>query len=177
MKLNDRQLDELLDQGLERYGQVQPRPGLEERIIANMRAQQSTRRFSWRWPVAALAAIAVLAAAVLIVPRKQTAIFEANGIQPILKQPQPMPHRPLAVQGTKRPVTRRSNSVRVASTAVPWLEQFPSPAPLSEQEKLLARYVQEQPEEAGKVAQALAELRLKDLELERLRLAGEPGLE
>lgn len=44
----------------------------------------------------------------------------------------------------------------------PKLEQFPSPIPLNEQEKMLARYVQEFPRKAALVARAQTDLRKRD---------------
>ena len=49
--------------------------------------------------------------------------------------------------------------------ANPRLDQFPSPRALSEQEKLLVRYVHEFPEEAVLIAQAQAE---SEKEIEQL---------
>jgi hypothetical protein len=42
------------------------------------------------------------------------------------------------------------------------LEQFPTPTPLSDQEKLLARYVQEFPQRAALIARAQTQLRKRD---------------
>jgi hypothetical protein len=51
----------------------------------------------------------------------------------------------------------------------PRLEQFPSPRPLSEQEEMLARYVQEETQEAKLVAKAQTEMLKKEsLEFENL---------
>jgi prefoldin subunit 5 len=48
------------------------------------------------------------------------------------------------------------------------LEQFPSPQPLSEQEQMLARYVEELPSEAKQIAQAQTELaRHDEIEFEK----------
>jgi hypothetical protein len=48
--------------------------------------------------------------------------------------------------------------------AIPKLDQFPSPHPLSEQEELLQRYVAENPERAVLVARARMEVQERDLE-------------
>jgi hypothetical protein len=54
----------------------------------------------------------------------------------------------------------------VVAASAPKLDQFPSPQPLSEQEKILASYVAEYPEHAVLVAQARAEALLRDQEEE-----------
>jgi hypothetical protein len=53
----------------------------------------------------------------------------------------------------------------------PKLDQFPSPQPLSEQEKILASYVNQFPDHAALLAQARMEMLRRDRE-EELRQAG-----
>jgi hypothetical protein len=60
-----------------------------------------------------------------------------------------------------RHVTHPTRPVAV-SNAHPKLDQFPSPQPLSEQEKILASYVQEYPENAVLLARARTEALRKD---------------
>ena len=67
-----------------------------------------------------------------------------------------------AVQGPKRRL-RAVADAQVAK-ALPKLDQFPSPQPLSEQEKLLASYVAVYPKQAA----VLARLRTEELERERI---------
>jgi hypothetical protein len=56
----------------------------------------------------------------------------------------------------------------------PKLDQFPSPQPLSEQEKLLWNYVAQHPERAGLVAEARMESLERDAEERRQLAAGQP---
>ncbi len=65
----DRQMDEMLDSLLANYSSAEPRPGLETRILANLReaekkAPQGWWSFKWIWAGAVAAAIII--AAVLI---------------------------------------------------------------------------------------------------------------
>jgi hypothetical protein len=62
--------------------------------------------------------------------------------------------------------TRRVHDVAEIQVpkALPKLDQFPSPQPLSEQEKLLASYVAVYPKQAA----LLAKLRTEELERERI---------
>ena len=73
---------------------------------------------------------------------------------------------PHATTHKTRPQVRRpSNEVKADSR----LEHFPAPRPLTDQEKMLTRYVQERPSEAKKIAVAQAQLFKKDLaEFEKL---------
>jgi hypothetical protein len=59
----------------------------------------------------------------------------------------------------------------VVVSAGPKLQQFPSPQPLSDQEKILANYVSEYPEHAALIAQARMEMSRRDQE-EELRVPG-----
>ena len=62
----------------------------------------------------------------------------------------------------------------VAFAAEPKLEVFPSPLPLTEQEKLLAGYITEQPEHAILLARAQAEALRRDQE-EEMRESSSTG--
>ncbi len=60
------ELDRMLDAALAKYAAVEPRTGLEDRILANLRAERTRvpDRAWWRWSVAgALAAVVVVALA------------------------------------------------------------------------------------------------------------------
>jgi hypothetical protein len=54
----------------------------------------------------------------------------------------------------------------VVIAASPKLDQFPSPQPLSKQEKILANYVTEYPEHAALIAEARMEMLRRDQEEE-----------
>jgi hypothetical protein len=96
--------------------------------------------------------------------------------KPATKNPEPQ----LAIRNENTGPSRRE-SVRhgvmpqpeaVADAAYPKLDKFPSPRPLSEQEKMLLEYVQQNPEEAAMIAQAqTAFARQQELE----RNAPQPG--
>jgi hypothetical protein len=176
-KKNDT-LDRELDAALSQYAAVEPRTGLEERVLANLRIerQHAARRAWWRWPaVAALAAAIVLAVSLL---------WRSESTLNITVQHPPAPAQTNDHAGTQRannggggsnsrPVveavrTSKPHAVGHSMAPVassPKLEQFPSPQPLSEQEKILARYVAKFPEHAALIAQARTEeLRRDDAE-------------
>ena len=66
MKPEEREpdLDQVLDQALARYSDVEPRAGLEERILANLRSQPQPRPWWMTWRMPALAAAILVAALV-----------------------------------------------------------------------------------------------------------------
>jgi len=171
MKLNDKSaaLDKLLDIGLRQFGQADPRPGLEGRILANLQAADARLSHLGRWwpALAALSAVLLVGMAVLAGrERRGNATVQA----PVLQASKPLPQfaqvpnaavtrpalKPQRMAGLKQPI-QEANAVE------PRLEQFPSPQPLSEQEKLLANYVRERPQEAGLVARARQQLRQEAL--------------
>jgi hypothetical protein len=172
--------DRALDAALAEYTSVEPRAGLEERILANLRAADSptiARRW-WNWRIAAVVA-ATLIIAVSLVARWNRA-----------SQPPTVVHRPQLKEAPIAPqVANRENSpasqkklprhrgVRTQPqqeiVAVdPKLDVFPSPLPLSEQEKILSLYVEKYPEHAALVAEARMDALRQQAE-ERRQIAGE----
>jgi hypothetical protein len=165
-----------LDAGLRQYGEAEPRPGLEERVLANLRADRG-RAVAWAWwPWVALAAVAVIAMVVAVPllrkPEKTTATNTAQGPLTAINGTEARvtngdkqhsvtsPARVLS----KRPSTMGSHSsLRVAASLK--LEQFPSPQPLSEQEEILESYVAQFQEQAVLVARA----RTQELRAEEMR--------
>ncbi len=164
------ELDRLLDATLAKYAASEPRPGLDQRIIANLRAEQSRAsvRFGWRWAlVAGAVAIAVFAMVLIWKPSRPGKPNIANGGSP-RPAPSPQVQTQVAESGSPRGrvgtpqhggVVRRPRP-QVAASA-PKLDQFPSPQPLSTEEIALAQYVKNFPKEAQLVAQAQEEFALE----------------
>jgi hypothetical protein len=151
------QIDEMLDSMLANYSAVEPRPGLETRILANLRetpkkqTAQGWWNFKWVW--AGMVAAAIIVAAVLISGRRHVTpptnvVVKTNQPAP---QPEIQPHAPAARQETARvhrrkpPVPTLPQDATLALSERPAI--FPTPTPLSEQEKLLLSYVAGTPRE------------------------------
>ena len=169
----DESLDRALDAALAQYAAVEPRPGLEERILANLEGKRNRAPLTrwWAWPA--------LAAAVILITL--TLVWRWNS------QPASTARRaPTATQDRDGGLNRAhaalngniaqspfSASVKISHrihahspvlvASVPRLDQFPSPRPLSEQEQILARYVASYPQQAALLAQAHAEALRQDL--------------
>jgi len=161
------ELDHVLDAVLAKYAAIEPRAGLEERILAGLRTQpQPAVRVWWRWGLAG-GAVAVVVIALGLAWRLQT-----TNSRPITKSPQVvvpntsteepkiahhdgnivgLPIKPLV----RRTVAHRSNAIEVMA-ATPKLDVFPSPQPPSDEELALARYVRDFPADAKVVAEAQA---------------------
>jgi len=174
---NDESLNNALDAALTQYAAVEPRVGLEERILANLetgRKRAPVVRW-WGWAAAAAFAVAIVFVAITLVWRsgpRPGAI--ARHTPPVTQNPghsgtktaqngggEPLrsSHR---ASGRKSTTHSLAQSPAVAA-AVPRLDQFPSPRPLSEQEKILASYVVNYPQHAALLAQAHAEDLRQDL--------------
>jgi hypothetical protein len=157
---DDRKLDAMLDAMLSAYSAVEPRPGLETRILANVKEQAAkstaTWGFRWTWAVAALATAALVIA--VYVSRIQTHRMEplvATRSQPENSAPvwptrsSPPPKITASHLSTRRHGTQTARLTRPSADQVISIKQdvFPSPSPLSEQEKLLLRYLTRTPRE------------------------------
>ena len=174
-------LDRELDAVLARYSGVEPRAGLETRILARLRAEEERPRVHawWRWSVAAaMAAVVVIAVALIwrsarqshsvairtsittAGPKTPEAAVTANPASSVAHQQAP----------TRRPGTHRAPAV--TAPAAPKLDQFPSPQPLSEQEKVLAGYVDKFSARAALLAEARMDSLRRDEEERRQIAAG-----
>ncbi len=154
-----------LDRALKQYGASEPRTGLESRVLANIRAERGhagSSRWSWRPALLVLAAMLVIGAAALLMRNRgllaPTSMANHPAI-PAKKSPNPLAsnHTGNAKVAPVAAPASRSRSFPKA-TSVPRLDQFPSPQPLSEQEKILSRYLEQFPREAVLMAEAQTEL-------------------
>jgi hypothetical protein len=167
-KIDDGAFDRELDSALAKYAAVEPRAGLGDRILANLRIEQkhAAKRSRWRWPAvaspAALIVVAVLVAwrswrpAQNIAKQHPRATTQANG-----NDATQLAHNGGILSiGSREGGPRRRLKTRAFSNPAtivlpaPKLEQFPSLQPLSEQETILTRYVANYPEHAALIAQA-----------------------
>jgi len=163
------ELDRLLDAALASYAKVDPRPGLDERILANLRSEHPVARAWWHWGLAtAVAAILV----VLTLSLRSGWLHPAVANHPVadrpisnrpqnLSPPNPAPEAQQASDGDRNAVPRptprvlRSRALRhEGGPKNPKLDQFPSPQPLSAEEIALAQYVRNFPKDAQLIAEA-----------------------
>lgn len=178
MEPHDRdQFDDLLAGSLKRYGEVEPRAGLEGRVLARLAAvdREPRLRMYWGWGLTAAACIGmVIALGFEMRPRPHE--------QPVAVHPpsaavnSTVPHDvPAPTHRKPRTTVARRDKVEpeVAKTRLP--SEFPSPHPLTEQERLLKVYVDNFPQEAALVAHEQAE-RDKELAAMGWKNSGIPDL-
>ncbi|MBV8205371.1 MAG: hypothetical protein JO041_01155 [Acidobacteria bacterium] len=148
----DRKAEELLDRALANYP-GEPLAGLENRTLTRLRMQQQENGRAWLaragWATriaAATAAVAALAMAVLvgvqIGERRADAVWQqrtANGVWNSVKPAE----NQVTVAAARVPASTTTRAMRHHAgreqKAVPSTAQFPSPAPLSPEERVMAR--------------------------------------
>lgn len=176
------ELDSVLDAALGQYAAVEPREGLEERVLASLRAERTrvADRGWWRW-AGALATIVAVAVALAWKSGKQSPPIVAKNTSVTM-------HRPVSLgtqvasggdaprlQGhSMRKTPRHPLRAQSAAVAIPRLDMFPSPRPLSEQEKIMASYLAEYPEHAALIARARMDALRRDVE-ERKAISSDSG--
>jgi hypothetical protein len=178
------ELDLLVDAALAKYTAVEPRAGLEQRILANIRieTEKTADRRWWHWCLGATGVItAVVILAVAWGPHRQSrptvvdlpsanhssaepsASVSNRSTRSSSHEERPVDHV-VRLAPTKHSVRR--NYEAQAPTPTPKLDQFPSPQPLTEEEKMLAEYVGQHHEQAVLIARAreerLEQYRLQD---------------
>jgi hypothetical protein len=172
---HDNQFDRKLDAALARYAAIEPRTGLEERILANLRAERARKvgRASWHWSFAAAAAVIFMGLILWKFERPSqplTANHPAANQHNLADTALPQLANGESVKSWSQPSPRKNREhfvrLRVVKNTAPKLNQFPSPEPLSVQEMMLASYVAEYPGRAVLVAQAQAEDLRRDREEE-----------
>ena len=178
------ELDLLVDAALAKYTAVEPRAGLEQRILANLRikTEKTADRRWWHWSLWATAVItAVVILAVAWGPHRQSRPTVVD--LPSANHPSAEPSASVSNWSKRsssheeRPVDHvvrlappkqsvRRNYEAQVPTPTPKLDQFPSPQPLTEEEKMLAEYVGQHHEQAVLIARArkerLEQYRLQD---------------
>jgi len=158
------QMDEILDSLLANYSSAEPRPGLETRILANLilasprdaegrEASHGWWTLKWLWAGAVLAAMIV---AGLLVRVKRHVAPPSNTMvqtrQPVPQQPAVKSSLP-SIVGAPPAIHHRHKTLTPGlqqNVTLAWSQRppvFPTPTPLSEQERLLLSYYSRTPRE------------------------------
>ncbi|HTR25082.1 MAG TPA: hypothetical protein VMI10_13960 [Terriglobales bacterium] len=184
------EVDRWIDEGLSVYAKAEPRAGIEGRVLARLaEARSESRRGAWSWGGWVLAG-----ALGLIIVAVRWGVVDRRSLPPTSNVGPPIQKKDLSADGLRKspdaiPVSHRLARKERARTwdthrrespqgeETPKMQQFPSAAPLNEQEEMLARYVREFPERATLMAQVQTDIR-KDEEREMAappssRLAGD----
>jgi hypothetical protein len=185
-------MDELLNEALKSYSVVEPRRGLETRVLARLQAEEakSPNRNWWCFVAAATAAVATLGIAGFLMVRpartpvvstpaeamkhssatKSTKPEESHETQ---KMKPATVSRPNADGSSRHRKVEETHEAEQQEATLPKLDQFPSPRPLSAEELRLAAYIAEHRDHALLVARA--QTALSKLELQREQLLKPDG--
>ncbi len=166
---NDR-LDQWLDSALSEYGEAEPRAGLEKRVMANLALRTTDANGPRRWWALATSAAVVGVAMLLWLGELHHRKFAANviGSEHSGREKRGAGNaasevKQAAAEPSKYRRIRQRSVNALRSAEIPKVSQFPSPRPLSEQEKLLVRYVNESPSDAVLIAKEQA-ARLREIQ-------------
>ncbi len=172
----DKLAEQLIDEALKRHSLVEPRFGLEQRILSKLAERQlAVRRTRWLAVLVPAALALAVVVAMLFGHKMQTPypLVAVKEIPPAPSQQAALPERqPLKAGRTIS--ASRLRSVRPSGVpkteSIPRMARFPSPQPLSTQEQLLVRYVTQHPKEAVQFAK-LQQEPLTDLKIEEIQVA------
>jgi len=175
MKNDDRdELDELIDGALARYSGAEPLDGLEDRVLRRVQGARAARRSSWgfRLAYAVPALAAVLIAGVALWMGRDTRSGATDVTQKMV-----VPEPPAAARGPRsspvlpvREAMPRNAATKprriVPARSLPKEEYFPSPAPLTEEERALVAWVNSAPAEAARVLGDMQKRSVEPIEIE-----------
>jgi len=157
------ELDKLIDGALSGYSSAEPMEGLEERVLQRVHAAGAARRGPWlRRCGFAIPALAALFVAAIVLrtswkPVPHTAsTTRSHPARTIvaLKPPSPAAREsPALVARVSRakPRNRTRQEHRLPSRALPKLQYFPTPEPMTKEERALVAWVARNPAEAREV--------------------------
>lgn len=148
---NEAHLEQALDALLASYSRVEPRPGLETRVLASVRAEAEKKQ-PYSWPLAWLCGATLTGALAMMfvmddvhnyVTPEPPAPVASRWKLPPLETASPAAHN-VAARNHRPP-----RHVSAAPTLVADVRQqvFPTPVPLSQQERLVYRYLANTPKE------------------------------
>ncbi len=156
-------VDRFVEDGLARYSNVEPRPGLEQRMLVNLRTQPKERPW-WVWLPAPVVA-ALLVGIVLWLARPQQkppVVVERTPSAPVVSASTATSQQTTSTIAKRRlpPIVHAHSPTVIARRGnEPRKPVFPSPAPMSEQERLLLAFVKQHPDEAQSVMREQGEWR------------------
>jgi len=169
------ELDKILDGALSSYSREEPRPGLHARVLDRIRSPQEGSRFGWlRWAVAIPAFACVLFLAVTFWSTRDSIPKSSH------------PARAIAQAGpvaNAAPIVRARGKIKVHKRSarrmsLPKREKFPTPAPLTSEERALLAFVARLPKQAEEILinakrRSAEPLQIEEIHIEPLESSGE----
>jgi hypothetical protein len=161
-------VDRVLEEALSRYSSEEPLAGLEQRVLNRVRAEGATRRRLWPRGVTLWAAGVVVAAGAAFVA---VAVMRPIPVPMRVLQPLPKPV-PQLVAVAARPAKKRNTPA-----GLPRRREFPTPAPITREERALLALVEHAPDVAreaflGLQPRTTEPIRLEEIKIEPLESDG-----
>jgi len=161
MASND-ELDRRIDNALAGYSGAEPLAGLEERVLRRVRVASRRRVLGWAAAIAVAASV-VVTVSVVRAPHHSDPPTYRVGIPAVV--------RPVPVVDKARVVTvRRARTRARRARPLPKLEQFPTPVPLTAEERALVAFVEHHPAEAQQVFAALQKRSNEPIEIQPIQI-------
>jgi hypothetical protein len=156
MKNDDRdELDDLIDGALPEYSSAGPMDGLEDRVLYRVQAAGAARRSPWPYrlwfAIPALAALLFAGIALRMGWNPQSRVMDATRKAEVSVPSSPTPPQPSLAPATRVVMPEPKTPAR----SLPKEEFFPTPTPLTDEERALVAWVGRAPIEAE---QAFADL-------------------
>jgi len=157
---NRDQFDDILDNALKCYGDVEPRAGLEGRVLARLTEGQVHRHTGWVWALGTAAVACLVITSALVANRFWTKAPTArkNPIAAAVSKSNETASATVPAERQEHSSRRHHRGLQVRTNVpllaadTPRLDKFPSPQPLSDQERLLKVYVTNFPQQAALMA-------------------------
>jgi hypothetical protein len=159
-------LDNLIDSALSAYSRAEPLAGLETRVLQRVRTQQMSRRRLWRWAPAVPVLAAILIAVLVYKPRPVT-VAKVAVPAVIVEPPRPSP---AAVAGHVAPPVAKTRRPSLPGEP-PKRKLFPTPSPLTTEERLLVELAESHPQELA--ARPAEEIDIKPIQIAPLQIGGQ----
>jgi len=156
-------IDRLLEDALSTYSSREPRPGLEQRVLSRVHSAGAARKFAFPvWATAVPVAACLLLTAIFWIhgsaqPQRSTVARTTAGLPATA-----------ALRGQTEPpriVVRPRMSKRTKAAGLPRLPEFPTPEPITAEERTLLTLVARAP---GEARQAFMEMQQRSTESIRI---------
>jgi hypothetical protein len=159
------ELNRLLDDALTTYSRREPQPGLEQRVLDAIRAAPPAPKFIFpRWAFAALAAACLLILAI-------TLRLHRTSSPPPTTWNLPAPAVPAQPQTAQRaPEYKIAKKSPGKHLSLPKRQEFPSPAPLTNEERALLAFVARAPAEAREVLMSAQQQSIEPIRIEQIHI-------
>jgi hypothetical protein len=142
----DDKLERILKEGIASYGQSEPLAGMEERILARIRIVERPQRRLTGWVVAFTVGVAGIGV-LCVLPRHE----EPRPVRVVTNIPPAPVRAEAALVRVSTPRRHQSSHMK----ALPNLPVFPTPSPLTAEERRLLALVREDPEGTAEAFESL----------------------